>query len=340
MGKITKRDICRGYLDRKSLKGLPTLTLAKKIYGENIEEFINLESVRSCLRYLRGASGQKRRDHVERLKEDKGYAKDNPNNLNPFPLLPKPIKHFENWGHFQVEDSEKMLCLYDVHVPFHDQEALEVALSHAEEEGVDCILLAGDTADFFSISFHEKNPKMRDFAGEIVLVRQFLEHLRGRFPDARIIYKWGNHEVRMNRYYTVKAPELLFVDDFQFKSIMRLDELGIELIDDMRLVQFQDYVLCHGHEFFGGGGGAYPAKSYFMKAKTNIISGHLHRISEYSEQDLFGNIKRAYSSGCLCSKNQDYAQINFWQHGFVIMHKGKKGKAKVDNLLIVDGEIV
>lgn len=335
---MTKADICRGYLDKKKYCKMPTLTLAKLIYSKNIETFKDVENVRSCLRYLRGKKGKALRDNACQADIEK-YSPDNPGDLSPFPDLPQPKKFFEDWGHFEV-DAEKMLCLYDVHVPYHDSEALEVALQHGEDEGVDCILLAGDSFDFFSISFHEKEPKHRNFPDEIVACRQFLEHLRGRFPKARIIYKWGNHEVRMNRYFTVKAPELLYVDDFQFKSIFRLDELEIELIDDMRLVKFQDYVLCHGHEFFGGGGGAYPAKSYFMKAKTNIISGHLHRSSVYSEQDVFGEVKRSYSSGCLCSKNQDYAQINFWNHGFVVMHKGNKGKARVANLTIEDGQIV
>ena len=339
MAKATKSNICRPYLEKKRYESMPTMTLARLIYKENIESFRNIENVRDILRYLRGAKGDRERKSASSNNDVKKYSKKSPKKLNPFPALPVAKKFFENWGHFPV-DAKKMLCLYDVHIPFHDKTALEIALKHGEKEKVDCILLAGDALDFYSVSFHEKNPKMRDFQAEVEAGRQFLEHLRGRFPKARIIYKWGNHEVRLARYFAVKAPELLGVDCFQFSHMFNLDKLKIELIDDMRLIQFQDYVLCHGHEFFGGGGGAYPAKSYFMKAKTSIISGHLHRSSFYSEQDLFGDVKRSYSSGCLCSKNQDYAQINFWNHGFVMMYKGKKGRAKVDNIVIEDGQIV
>jgi len=338
MTKFTKRALCRTYLDQDRYSGLPTLTLSKLIYKENVALFKDVESVRSNLRKLRGTCDGTRSKMPQAKKDIAKYGPKNPGKLNPFPPLPVAKKFFEDWGHFEV-DAERMLCLYDVHIPFHDPTALEVALKHGEDIDTDCILLAGDLADFYSVSFHEKNPKMRDMPGEIYAVRQFLEHLRGRFPKARIIYKYGNHEVRLDRYFNVKAPELLGIDDFQFRNIMRLDKLNIELIDDMRLVKFQDYVICHGHEFFGNGGGQFPAKAYFQKAKTSIISGHLHRSSEYSEQDVFGETKRSYSSGCLCSRQQDYAQINFWTHGCVVMNKGKNGKATVDNLVIEDGQI-
>lgn len=337
MARVYLTDICRTYLNKKKYSKLPTLTLAKLIYSENVETFASVERARDALRRLRGSAGGVK---VQRCmaKDIAKYKKDNPGKLNPFPELPKAKKFFEDWGHFEL-DAEKVLCLYDIHIPYQDNEALECALQKGEKEKVTCIILAGDAFDFYSVSFHEKNPKHRDFPAEIEACKQFLEHLRGRFPKARIIFKWGNHCVRLARYFAIKAPELLGVECFQFKNIFGLDKLNIELIDDMRLIKFQDYVICHGHEFFGGGGGAYPAKSYFMKAKTNIISGHLHRASEYSEQDVFGVVKRSYSSGCLCSRTQDYAQINFWTHGAVILTKVKEGKAKVENFVIVDGEV-
>lgn len=337
MARIYKVDICRAYLDKKKYCKMPSLTLAKLIYSENIEVFTTVESVRDALRRLRGVNGG---DKVRKCmaKDIAKYGGDNPGKLNPFPSLPKPIKHFKDFKHYNVE-AEKMIILSDIHLPFQDNEALEVALKHAEEEEVDCILLNGDAFDFYSVSFHEKDPKMRDFAGEVEACKQFLRHLRGRFPDVRIIFKIGNHEHRFMRYMSVKAPELLGVDSFKFEKIFELEEMDIDYIGDFRLVKFQDYLVCHGMEFFGGGG-AFPAKSYFQKAKTNIISAHLHRTSFYSEQDANRDVKRSYSSGCLCDMWPDYAPHNQWNHGFIMITKIKKDKSRVNSYVIEDGEII
>ena len=90
------------------------------------------------------------------------------------------------------------LILSDVHVPYHDVDALECALSHIENPTN--IVLNGDAVDFFSVSRWDKDPDARDLAGELQASRQFLMHLRERFPETNIFFKIGNHEERWETY--------------------------------------------------------------------------------------------------------------------------------------------
>ena len=113
MARVYLTDICRTYLNKKKYSKLPTLTLAKLIYSENVETFASVERARDALRRLRGSAGGVK---VQRCmaKDIEKYQKDNPGKLNPFPALPKPIKHFKDFKHYNVE-AEKMIILSDIH---------------------------------------------------------------------------------------------------------------------------------------------------------------------------------------------------------------------------------
>jgi len=334
-GGGVKLNLCREYLDQKQYRSLPTQTLAGLIYEKNKALFTNKEAVRSALKFLRGASGKAGR---EKYKEDVAkYEKYSPKDLAPYAEMPRAKKHFKDWKPYEIT-CEKMLILSDAHIPYHDAEALEAALAIGEDAEVDCVLLNGDWADCFSVSFWEKDPSKRDFGQEIEDVLQSLEHLRGRFPDQQIVWKLGNHEERYIRYMTMKAPELLGVPKFKFENIFEFDQFGIDLVDGKMPIQFQDYTIVHGHEFWGGGG-VFPAKSFFQKTKVNTISAHLHRSTFYSEKDVHGGVKRSYSMGCLADLKTDYSPMNPWDHSCIVIERGKKG-AKVTNHVIEDGEIV
>jgi len=336
MAKVKKKDLCCSYLDQKRYEKLPTTTLAKIIYKENSELFTNWDTVRSTLRQLRGAGGKNTWSFKAYEKEIKKYSKNNPGKLAPFAKIPKGKKHFAEWTPFVIK-SKAALILSDAHIPYHDDVALETACEYGKEQKVDTVVLNGDFADFFSCSFWEKDPRERDFQGEIDTVLEALEYLRYMFPRKQIIWKIGNHEERFMRYMSVKAPELLGVDAFKFENIFKLDKYKITVVGDKRPMMFQDYTIIHGHEFYGGGG-AQPAKAYLAKTKMNTISAHLHRTSYHAEKGLKGQT-RSYSSGCLCDLHPDYSPVNQWNHGFVVIKAGKQG-ARVESIVIEDGQIV
>ena len=146
--------------------------------------------------------------------------------------FPNGLRHNKDFGAYPIKGVKRALLLFDVHAPYHDEEALELAVQDGIDSGCDCVILVGDFMDFYACSFWEKDPRQRDFAGELKMGREMLKSIREAFPGKQIIYKLGNHEERYERWMIAKAPELLGVEDFQIQKLLRLDELNIRLHDN------------------------------------------------------------------------------------------------------------
>ena len=311
----------------------PNLTLARKIMKDKPELFTTLDACRSSIRRLKGASGEYHKSMaIEDLIENRDDKK------NPFKL---PESDYEEWEMFHIPKSiKKLLILSDVHLPYHDIEALNTAIQKGVDEKVDGILLNGDLIDFHTLSRFIKDPSARSFWEEVEMTREFLQTLRSIFPDAHIYYKIGNHEERWENYMRVKAPEILDCRDFKLNVILKLAELKIHYIDEKRIIDYIGLLILHGHEFFGAPSQAVnPARGLFLKSYTSSMMGHLHKTSEHTEYTLKGDIKTTWSLGCLCGLNPEYARINRWNHGFCIV-KNEDGIFRVNNYRIYNGELL
>lgn len=314
------------------------MTLAKRAYSENVSVYPNLEAARTAIRRVRGVQGEKHRTDTA----DKSLHREGrPTGEKLFPDMPKGLTHFKDWQSFKIPGPAKALIISDAHIPYHSEQALTCALEYGLKRGADMVILNGDIADFFSVSFWEKDPRKRNFKAELKAVRDFLKLLRATFPAARIIYKQGNHEERWDRYMMVKAPELLDVDDFGFAKVMWLKKYGIELVAEKRPIRFGNGLhLVHGHEFsFQIAGPVNPARGFFLKAKVHCLGSHFHHSSQHSEKDLSGHVISTWSIACLCELHPDFRPINNWNHGFGFAEADESGAFHVDNLRIIDGKV-
>ena len=201
----------------------PTLTLAKKLFAEHSEVYLNIEHARSAIRYIRGKTGNNNRKTLA----DKSLMETKPREYNPFKL---PKSYAKKRQHIDVKGS-KILVLSDVHIPYHDVEALTLAIDFGIQEKCDTIILNGDALDCHMISDFVKDPKKRKFSEELYAMRTFLFELRQAFPNATIYYKEGNHEERYWRYMRVKAPELFDIDAFDFPTLTHCDKNRVIWID-------------------------------------------------------------------------------------------------------------
>jgi len=232
--------------------------------------------------------------------------------------FPDGLRHHKDFGPYVVKGAKRALLLYDVHAPYHDHEALEIAVQHGIDSGCDCVILVGDFLDFYACSFWEKDPRKRDFAGELQAGREMLKGIRDAFPGKQIIYKLGNHEERYERWMVTKAPELLGIEDFQIQKLLRMDELNIRVMDYRAPSKLGKLNVIHGHEF----GKTMttpvnPSRGLFLKGKSNSICGHYHQSSSHNEKTIEQKILGSWSSGCLCDMHPDYAPMNNWNHGFI-----------------------
>ena len=333
--KKSNTNIILDYLEK--FPNAPSRTIAKKIYNENSAFFKDVENVYFRVRYYRGQSGSTNRDKLKNTKFQK--------ELKVKVMIQKlqlPESHTKTRNSFTFPTGCKKLGVFgDVHIPYHDNTALEVMFKKFEEEKVDSIFINGDLLDFYQLSFHEKDPREVHFKGEIEAGKEFLAYIRNRFPDIPIYYITGNHENRFERYLRIKASELLDIDECRLDVILHVAEYKIEYLPFRSKVVFGDYTIEHGDKI-PGAGGVVPARTLLMRLKSNSIVNHFHKSSE-SSQRIYGvgeptNI-RAYSLGCMCDLAPEYMEINEWNHGFCIMNK-IKDKVSVSNYKIEGNTLI
>jgi len=147
---MLKSNIAREY--RAKYPDTPTLKLARIMYAENNLKFSNLEDARSSLRYVEGKSGKKHRNKVINTSTYMEQARP----YNPYNL---PESDEEKYTPFVFPRHNKVGILSDIHLPYHNLEALTEAITALKREKVDAVLLNGDTIDCHTLSRFAKDPK-------------------------------------------------------------------------------------------------------------------------------------------------------------------------------------
>lgn len=317
----TKADIAQDFI--RQHPGVPSKTLSRALRGAEPELFHTDDSAYKAILYVRGTCGKAQRK-ARRLE----------------PSLPPSSEHI--WLPFNLQPTSKdVIALFsDIHVPFHNLKALECAIAEAVRCGATIVMLNGDTMDCHELSRYERDPRERCFRDEIPLAVQLLAYLRSKFKKARILWKDGNHDERLYLYLRRHAPALLGVDAFEAKSVLKLDNYGIEYITEKRPIVCGKLNILHGHEYIGGiTAPVNPARGLFMRAKACCIEGHFHQTSEHSEPTLEGKNIACWSTGCLSELHPSYMPLNKWNHGFAMIEMGREGNFRVRNRKIINGEI-
>lgn len=308
-------------------------SLAGTLYNKNKLLYKDQENARTMLRKAAGKRGE----------VDKKYAvvkQDNrPNGIvyNPY-QLPAEIKQ-STIHEIKIDGTTRMAILSDLHFPFVCNTSLTAALDYCKEFKPTHIILNGDVLDFYSISRFDRNPDAENIKYEVDVVRNFLDSLKEHFPNVQILYKAGNHELRFEHFIWRKAPEIWGFEEFRLDNLLKLKERGIQWIGDKILIKAGKLNIAHGHEFPRSMGSVNVARTFYLKAKTNIVGAHHHQISSYSTRDVNGTSHVAYSTGCLCQLNPDYMSINDWDNGFMTVTFESNGNFRANNLKIIDGKI-
>ena len=328
----------KGEIVKDILREFPlatTRTLAGMIYKNNKQVFSSAEEVRSVIRYYRMANGKRSREKVSTLE----FKRDDAERFkeNPYGLPDSEEMEFEPY--VLPVGYKNILFLSDIHVPYHNIPSLTASLQYGKDCGVDCVWINGDLLDFYQLSSFEKDPRKRTVKYEIETTGEILNIIK-RELGAKIYFKEGNHEYRLERYLRVKAPELLDVDEFRLDVLLKMGELGIEYITGKRIVHFGKLNVLHGHEIGRGGVPVNPARTLFLKTKENAIAGHWHQTSEHSEPSLNGKPTACWSVGCLCELHPEYAPINRWNHGFAHITIDDDRGFSVDNIRVYNGKIL
>jgi predicted phosphodiesterase len=234
---------------------------------------------------------------------------------------------------------KKTLVLSDIHFPYHDKEALMIALRKGKEEGVDAILLNGDIIDFYQLSKFVKDYRKPSVREELDIFRFFIDQLKQRFPEAEIYYKLGNHEVRLERWIQTNAQ--MFDGLLDIDSLVQFRDHDVNYLKDNIGVKIGKLHIIHGHEVRASMGVVNIARTYYLKTGVNLLFGHWHQQQEYITRSMDGTNSGAWAQGCLCKLDAEYTYgINQWVHGFSIVELMDAGQFRVKLYKIINGEIV
>ncbi len=328
---MTKTETARQYRIKYG-KEMPTLKLARIMYSENNLLFKDKEDARWFLRTIEGkaANCTKQLDEQFVIKEARSY--------NPYSL---PESDEESFEPYHIKGHKKVLVINDIHLPYHNIQAITACFDFAKKEKPDAIFINGDLLDFHQLSYFEKDPAKKSFPTELSIFKQFFETLQKVFK-CKIYFKFGNHEERYQKFLFQKAKELVGIEEFELTNIIKARAEGIEIIADKRIVVMNKLPFVHGHEF--GRQMFSPvnaARGLFLQAKHSCVKGDCHNTSQHPEPNLFGEITMTWSVGCLCGLNPQWLPINKWNHGFGIIDLETNGvEYRFRNYNIYKGKVL
>ena len=314
-------------------KPTPKAKMARLIYDDNKLFFTDSEHVRSIINRITGKAGKKANAEIS----DKSLFEEDDRPKNPYNLPESDETVYEPY----YIKGKRILGLFDVHIPYHSVSAVTAAIMAGKEFNPDTILLGGDCIDFYQGSDYTKDKTKKQIVEELEMFAEFIVVLRSEFPNARILFKEGNHEERYNTFLYKKAGELQGIPEFSLEAIIRKRAGDIDYVGKKRIIKAGELNIIHGHEFKGGiSAPVNIARGLFLKAKVSCMQGHNHATSEHTETDMNGKITTTWSIGCLSELHPDYLPLNKWNHGFVLIEVRQDGSFQVHNKRIHKGEVL
>jgi len=186
----------------------------------------------------------------------------------------------------------------DLHIPFHDQRAIDLVLDAFEDIGIDRLILNGDILDFYQLNSHgPKHPMVQTMLqDEISSGQKFISDTRKRFPGVEIIFNAGNHCYRLDRFIIDKCPS--FWNFFQLESMLQLKENNIQYFPYNSRVRLENTNLYFQH--------SPPSYSstkaaYSHKMDQSSMYACTHRVEKYTRTGGSGEIYETYFNGWLGS---------------------------------------
>lgn len=332
---MTKMDIARKfaleYREQLESGQISKKQVARLMMEAYPLDFKDVETARKTIRAATGCGGNP--DHVPAFKFKSTIAHGLQSVKSK--ALPPEILH--------IDGVRKIAVLSDIHIPYHSEEALEVAVHHAIKEGCQDVLINGDLIDCYQLSRYDKDPRKTSMLEEMQMVGTFLELIHKTFSGT-IWWKFGNHEERFDSYILNRAPELLGIPTIDLASLVigESDLPRLNMVGGKTIMKVGKLNVIHGHEF----GHAMmapvnPARGLFLRAKCSSLCGHHHQTSEHHENDLNDTAIACWTVGGLCELNPGYRPFAFtkWNHGLAVIDLEEDGSFTVENRRIINGKV-
>lgn len=280
------------------------------------------------VRRARGHHGKKHRKQLARM------------GTEPLPRIPRPAK--KSLPVVRLNAPGRWLIISDLHVPYHDQRALEAAIKHGVDRKCDHLLVNGDALDAYQCSHWLRDPNQRHVDKEVEMLGEFLRGIAKLFKGNKV-YKVGNHEDRITAYLWSNAPQMLGATKWDLCKALagEMDLVGWTWIQSKQLYRLGKLHAYHGHELPRGlTNPVNVGRGLWLRTKQSGFTSHWHSTSTHVESN--GSKTKTwvcFSLGCLCDLHPSYAPVNGWNHGACILDLEAGGNYGEENFRIIDGKV-
>jgi hypothetical protein len=328
---MTKSDLIRKVITERgyeSKKGL-----AQYLVKTYPDIFKDVEATRTHIRILTGAGGKFSRRAYTKPEMTKffynGFSKWAEQNLNT---------ETSPWNEpFVIPDSIKILnVIADLHSVHLCKKTMEAFIKNTKDKTA--VLINGDLLDSEALSRHLKGHNVIEYEKELEICHQILKGLKEEFTH--VYFKAGNHDFWLERYLLNNAREVFKLLGLELSSLLRVGELGVHYIHNLKYIKYGDLDIIHGHEFPGFGGGKFPATTLVDRWQTfkhqydvKVMASHSHRqdhtLSKRSKDGLFGE---GWVTPAMCRKSASYNPYAGWDNGWAEL-TNEEGRVTVKLIL-------
>jgi len=228
---------------------------------------------------------------------------------------------------------KKLFFFPDTHIPFQDQRALDLAMKARQYFKPDHTFILGDWCDFYSVSAHSKDPRrVNDLETEVDACQTVLSDIGGLSDSKHFIC--GNHEQRLERYLSDKAPALFGL--VKIPRLLDLESKGWSYTPYGRAYRIGRLSVTHDC----GNAGPFADQKSRDTFQGNVVIGHTHRMGVSYK----GNAKGVGHVGAMFGWLGDVNHIDYmhrvkaleWQLGFGIGFLENDGTVRLQPCPIVN----
>lgn len=255
------------------------------------------------------------------------------------------FSELEQLGHhdyptpIQLDPAKMGTCLVlsDVHAPYTNLEAYDIALHDAKAQGCESVIINGDFLDMHRVSRYGTNHKAPNVQAEIDFASTLIDHIYEVLgEDTIIVWKDGNHDIRLQAYINANAPEIAGIAGTTIYDLMKMEELGI-VYTGRRMTSYGDLLVIHGDEVRGIGGIDPARKAAAKFPGMNVMCGHTHRGESRFFKRPDGQVNHTHVVGHLGECSPEYHQYTNWRLGWAIIEE-VGGTVRVDNVVYEGGK--
>lgn len=232
-----------------------------------------------------------------------------------------------------IEGNVRGAVVSDIHAPYHDKNAIALAIKALSKLDLDVLVDNGDALDFQTVGSYLTDPGLAQRIQDeidvwhIEVASEFREKVRAR----RKFFLPGNHIGRMKKWLWAN-PGVYGLNSLEIHQMLELSRFGYEYVEN-EVFFGRALEVSHGTLVRQEAGDSAKAEARKRRFSISTITGHVHRAGRYEAKPPGYQEIIAQENPCLCTLKPEYARIVDWTHGFTLFEV-KDGKVHIEPVKI------